>query len=650
MFTTLYLKEWREKALLFFFELGILVLLFAAQFVFREKRDIQEWLVYAVLLLFFPFAALILGAAGFEAEYRQGAWAYLFSRPVRKPVIWLAKFAALLSMLAALWLVFLAAWVSLPGTRELAGGPRILLGFTVESGFPWWSLWQSVFLLTVAFSLSHLHERQFNVLFVALIAGLGLTVAAWVVLISRAGGFMAWLAPSSALAALLVSQVLVALAFAAASVLTLARSDFSQPRRQTLSFVRWVMPFLVLAAAGTAAWALLAPAPGERYVYLLETSGGEPYYTTPRGVFKYSAGANRIQWLAKAKHVELFRASAAGGKVAYTAFDIESRNDIVEVLWVANADGSGRKRILGRDPRENEWPQEAPIGDLMMSPDGTKVAILSANVYGEQRLPRRPPLWIADINGTRLENLPDDQALFGAGAERYYFHLVAWAQDGKSLILSKRTLSKPVTFSLWLYDLNDRTARLLLDDAVMASWRSPVSPRGDRLAIKYYKSPEAAWILALLDLKTLATTDIAGVTEEPWRAWSAVSWDNEGGQIAYVGRKAQAGGPDAFILAVYSLAAGETVAERVMTKRESSAYLYWPSWTADNAKLLVIDRTNGLTVFDRKLREVDRIALPAWLTTPAGLCVVGDKALIEDNKDDSLWRLDLVKKSWKKLY
>jgi hypothetical protein len=647
MFTALYFKEWREKALLFFFELGILSLLLAAQFVFREKKDVQEWLVYAVLLLFFPFAALILGAAGFEAEYRQGAWAYLFSRPVRKPVIWLAKYGALLSMLGALWLVFLAAWLTLPGIRELAGGARILLGFTVESEFAWWSVWSSVFLLTVAFSLSLLHERQFNVLFLALITGLGLTAAAWAVLISKAGGFLAWVAPSKALATLLVSQVLIALAFAAASILTLARSDFSQSRKQTRSFARYIMPFLLLALAGTAAWALWAPVRGEHYIYLRGTSGGEPYYGSERGVFKYSSASNRVQWLAKTKHPGYFIFSASSGKVVYTAFDIRSRNDIIEELWVVNADGSGRKRILGRGPRESHWPQEVPISDLMMSPDGMKVAILAG-----QWAPEQPPaLWIVNTDGTRLEKLPDDPALFGNSAERFYIRLAAWARGGSAILLSKISGQKPSAFSLWFYDLDRKAARIVLDNAVTASWLSPLSPRGDCLALKYQKSPEAPWRLALLDVKTLATTDIDSNSEEPVRSFSMISWDKKGERLAYVVRKAQAEGPDAYVLAIYSLADHKTVAERVMTKSESVALLFWPSWTADGAKLLVLDReTNGLKVFDQELREVDRVPLPAWMTSTAGLVVVGDQALIEDDKTDSLWRLDLGKKSWKKLY
>jgi hypothetical protein len=655
MFTALYFKEWKEKALLFFFELGILALLILAQFVLREKKDIQEWLIYGMLLLFFPFAALILGAAGFEAEYRQGAWAYLFSRPVRKAAIWLAKFAALLSMLAALWLVFVALWVAVPGIRELVGGTRVMLGFSVESEFPWWSILQSGFLMTVAFSLSLLHERQFNILFVSLGVGFFLPTAAWAVMNTTAGGFMAFLAPSKALPTFLLCQVLIALAFAASSLATLVRSDFSQPRKLTLSFVRWFTPLLVLALACTAAWAILIPGPAERYLSFLGSSGGEPYYITPRGVFKYSVAANRIQWLAKAKHVNYFIASASGGKIAYTAFNIKSRADVAEELWVVNSDGKDRKRVLGRGPRESEWPLERPINDLMISPDGTKVLVLAQSGANRPEVravaSEKSPLWIVKLDGTGLENLPDDPALFGNPSERYYFHLVAWAQDGNAVLISKRTFRQPMTFSLWLYDLGNRTARIVLDNAVMASWLSPASPRGDCLAIKYQKDPEKPWTLALLDLKTLATTDINDNTGEPVRLWSQISWDQKGDRLAYVIRRAQEGGPEVYVLAVYSLAAQKTVAEKSMTTSEASALLFWPSWTADGALLLVLDRAaNGLRVLGPDLSEEKRIAFPESLRVPVSLHIVGANALVKDDQTDTLWRLDLSREAWKRIY
>jgi hypothetical protein len=652
MFKALYVKEWKEKTLLFFFEMGILILLFAGQLIFKEKKDIREWLIYAVLLLFYPFAALVLGAAGFEAEYRQGAWAYLFSRPVGRGKVWLAKFTALASMLAALWFVFVAMWFALPGLREFVGGTRLLLGFSVGngfSGFPWWSLGQSVFLLVIAFSLSPLHERQFNILFLALVGGFLFPVAAWALLTTKAGGFLAWIAPWKGLPIFVVSQVLVALAFAAASILTLVKSDFSQSRKQILGFVRRFTPFLVLALAGTAAWALLMPAPSEHYLAFLYSSGGEPYYATGRGVFKYSAAGHRIRWLARSRQTNFFgyfTASAAGGKIFYTFFDIKSKNDIFEELWMENADGSGRKRIIGRGTEESGWPPDAPIRALLPSPDGTRIAILSGYHDG-----KRPPLWTVNADGTQLENLPRDSALSGTRPGRYSLDLTAWALDGKGLLLTRRSIAKPVTFSLWLYDLGSRTARIVLDNAVPASWLSPVSPRGDLLAVKYEKSPEALWTLGLLDLKTLWTTDIVGPTGEPVRALPHVSWDNGQSKMAYVTPEAQAGGPDVYALAVFSLAAGKTVAEKVMAKAESTALKSWPCWTADGSELLVLDQeTSGLRVFDQELHEVGRIALPEWMTTPVGLHVVGDQALIEEDKTDTLWSCNLIKKTWKRVY
>jgi Tol biopolymer transport system component len=655
MFTTLYFKEWKEKALLLFFELGILaVLIIAAQSVFREKKDIREWLIYAVLMLFYPFAALILGAAGFDAEYRKGAWAYLFSRPIRKAEIWLAKFAALLSMLAALWLIFVALWAAVPGLREIRAWPMLgKVGLTLESEFPWWSILLSAFLLTVAFSLSLLHERQFNILFLALIVGFFLPAAAWAVMNTKAGGFLAWLSPERALSTFLIFHALVALAFAAASVLTLVRSDFSQPRKLTFGFVRWFAPFLVLALAATAASATLMPVIRERYLYLFTSSAGDACYVTERGVFKYSASKHRIEWVVKGKQIDYWGASASGGKIVYSGYDIRSKDDWAEELWVANADGSGRKKIIGGGPREKELTWEDSIGSLLISPDGAKIAILSRSIYSKPWGKRRPPLRIAYTDGTRLESLPDDPALFETPADRrFYFYLVAWAADGNAVLISKIGYGRPSAVSLWLYDLGSRTARKVLDNAAVASWRMP-SPRGNLLlAIKYQKSPEAPWRLAVLDLKTMATTDVSGGTaDDQSQISSQVSWDPEGNRMAYLCRRKQAGGPDAYFLAVYSLAQQKTITERVMTKSESSARLYSPSWTADGAKIVVIDReANGLRILGPDLGEIVRIAFPHRLATPADLQVVGDQALVGDNDTDSLWRCDLVKKTWKRLY
>jgi Tol biopolymer transport system component len=653
MFTVLFVKEWREKALAFFFELGILALLLGAQFLVREKRDIQEWLIYAVLLLFFPFAGLILGTAGFEAEYRQGAWTYLFSRPMGRISIWLTKFAALLSMFAALWLVFIAAWAVFPWTRELVAGPRLFLNYAAESGFPLWSVGLSAFFLVVSFSLSPLHGRQFNVLFVAVALGLLFPAAARLVLVSRAGGFLAWLDPSRALAAFVLSLVLIALAFAAASILTLVRSDFSQPRRQAASFVRWFTPLLVVAVAVTAVWVRFAPAPGDRYLFPIGSLPGAPCYVTERGVFKYSAPKDRIVWLTRTREANFFTPLIAGGKIVYTAFRIKSRADVFEELWVADADGRGRKCLLGQGPGGNVWPQEVPIADLSVSPDGRRIAILAASP--PDRRPPRPRrlLWIINADGSGFEELPDSAGLFGDSSERAYFHVAAWAKQGGALVLWKRGFQRPPTSSLWLYDLENRTARLIHDNTTLPSYRSSLSPGGDRLAIKYWKDSEGPWTLGILDLESLALTDLGDGEAVETDYLTQVAWSPKGDRLAYLVREARPEGSGAYVLRVFSLDDGRVVAEKEMTQAEGTANLLRPVWAADGSALVVFDRDAGsIRILSQELRDVDRITPPRAIRPYATIEAVDHRILVEDDLNDPniLWRVDLKTKRWKRLY
>jgi hypothetical protein len=653
MFKALYFKEWREKALVFAFELGILVLLLGAGSFFREKKDVQEWLVYAALLLFFPFAALVLGAAGFETEYRQGAWAYLFSRPVGRISIWLAKGAALLSMLASLWLVFAAAWAAFPGIRGMVAEPRLFLSYAAEPGFPWWSVGLSAFFLVVSFSLAPLHERQFNILFLAVALGLCFPVAAGLIFTSKAGGFLAWFDPSRALAAFVLSLALIALAFAAASVLTLARSDFSQPRRQALTFVRWFAPFLVVAVAATAAWVRFAPAPGERYVSPLGSLQGEPYFEAGGEIFKYSAPKDRVERLIRGRMTFGFRATVGGGKIAYTSFSIRGRNDFSEELWVAGADGAGRRRIVSGGPGREAWPLEVPIQEMRLAPDGSLIAVLIANSYDKRRTQPNSPLWIVRADGSGFENCPDASGLFANPSEPAYYHVLAWTSDGQALILQRKPVrSDWTTASLWRYDLEARTARLIRENAMTASWRGSLSPDGGRLAIKYQRTPDAPWTLAALDPETLAITDDQDVTNAS--NLSQASWSPEGDRLAYVMRGAGPEGPGAYSLRVYSLSARRIVAEREMTRNDETARLLAPTWTSDGTAIIVFDRdTDGLRILGPELRDVDRIAPPGGMEISPYLQPVGDKLLAllgRHDSRDTLWRLDLKTRRWKKLY
>jgi len=650
MFTALVFKEWREKALVFFFELGILGLLLAAPFALRGKTDLQEWLVYAILLLFFPFAALILGASGFEAEYRQGAWAYLFSRPLGRPAIWLTKFSALLSMFMALWLVFLAARAALPAIREITGGLRLLLEPLPGSGFPWWSFGQSLFLLIVAFSLSLLHERQFNALFVALVLGLLFPAAAWSLIMSKTGGFMAWLAPAKAFRTLLISQVLIALAFAGASLRTLVRSDFSQPRKQVRTFVGSFTVFVVLAAVGTVGSALFIPVPAERDLGFMGSSEGKAVYATERGLFSYDSASGRVRWLTRRRKVIYWSSSIANGRLAYTVLNFESRRDATEEIWLLNTDGTGRKRLIGR-ATPSAWPPDDSVQGLTISPDGRTIAILTRNVARRRKSQAwaTPTLWTVNGDGSGLEKR-SLEALFPDGPEEnLYVAFVAWAREGKVLIILKRHSIRPVHWSLWAYDLDRRTASKVRDDAVPATlWWWPQNPQPkDILAIRSRHSEESSRTMALLDLATGEETEIAkGEQPSPFN----VRWDPEGERMSFFVKKPDPEGRPSYVLTVYSLAAGKAVAERTLTDSEQSAS-YSTAWMPDGRSILALDGDGRrLRVLGPDLQDAGRIDLPDRIKEPSGPVVVGDKVLLVDRSTQSLWRFSLEKKRWARIY
>jgi len=650
MFTALYLKEWREKAIVFFFELGILGLLLAAPFALRGKTDLQEWLVYAILLLYFPFAALILGASGFEAEYRAGAWTYLFSRPIGRPAIWIAKFSALVSMLAALWLVFFIAWAALPSVRGLARLPSfILLGY-FGNGFPWWSLGLSLFLLTVAFSLSLLHGRQFNILFVALIAGLLFPVATWALIISKTGGFMAWVAPDRAFRTLLISLILTALAFVGASLLTLIRSDFSQSRKQLGKFALWLGAFLVLGMAGTAGSALFIPVPGERSLDFMHSSDGKAIYATERGMFSYESASSRVRWLTRRRQLYYWISSISAGRLAYAALDIEGPRDATQEIWVTNTDGTGRKRLIGRDT-VGAWPPDDSVEDLTISPDGRTIAILirDESEWRKSSSPTAATLWTVNSEGSGLEPRSLETILSDGSTERLWFSFVTWAREGNVLIILKRCSVEPVRWSLWAYDLDRKTASKVRDSAVPASpWRRGNSTPRDILAIRNRYSDEGPKTLALLNLVTGEETEIAGSEESyPFSA----QWDPTGEKLLFFDKRPDPEGRASYVLTVYSLTAGKAVAERTITDLDGIVYHYWTAWMPDGRSVLTLDaKGRCLRILGPDLRDIGRIDLPARIKEPSDLVVVGDTVLLQDRGSHSLWRLDLGKTRWKRLH
>ena len=106
MLKRMIVKEWKEKFGLVIFALVSLLLFTWAVSAYSKDKETVDILVGTILFIFLPAFSLLLGASGFGSEFHDGAWAYLFSRPVKKWRIWLAKYVSLLTVLYAIILLF----------------------------------------------------------------------------------------------------------------------------------------------------------------------------------------------------------------------------------------------------------------------------------------------------------------------------------------------------------------------------------------------------------------------------------------------------------------------------------------------------------------------------------------------------------------
>lgn len=82
MFGQFFIKEWKEKRVFII----LAVFLFLALIVIRlSGREETVGIPASALLMFIlPLIAIMIGASSFTVEFKNDAWAYLFSRPVKR--------------------------------------------------------------------------------------------------------------------------------------------------------------------------------------------------------------------------------------------------------------------------------------------------------------------------------------------------------------------------------------------------------------------------------------------------------------------------------------------------------------------------------------------------------------------------------------
>ncbi|MGD8540494.1 MAG: ABC transporter permease, partial [Candidatus Aminicenantes bacterium] len=176
MLLKIFFKEWRENILVF--SLSLVILLALVILNFSGQEDLTMYFSGMFLWIFLPFAALLIGSSGYYSEFRDNAWIYMFSRPVKKWQVWLTKYIALLSIFITVVLVFYILLQSLPGLKDILDDSGLFFmmgGLLAYSPF----LLVSFLALTISYSISILSEKQFVLVFVSILIGTGFLYISW---------------------------------------------------------------------------------------------------------------------------------------------------------------------------------------------------------------------------------------------------------------------------------------------------------------------------------------------------------------------------------------------------------------------------------------------------------------------------------------
>jgi len=652
MFKTLLIKEWKDRIPLSAFGLGIMALMLGAFLVLGGDRDLRELIPATFLIFFFPVIGAMLGAGAFESEFRDHAWAYLLSRPVRKETIWLAKLVASLSVLAGFWLLFMGLLAVAPELDEAVSGLELPGMLGAGLAFIPLVLLSSLFFFSIAFSFSVLADKPLSLVFGSLFLGFVLeSVLFFFAFLAQGRALLTQAGRFPMLGVFNLGLVLSSLAFLAASLRTWLKADFSQPRVKAGALSLWSLLFLAAAWALSAAWPALRSGPKEE-IATLEVAGSEAVLATGKGLFRYDPESGRFRKIVRLRAEFPGGLSLGGGKVLYvTGHD---RREGPE-LWIANTDGSD-KRLLAGSGRGGAgvafWP-----GAPRLSPDG-KTAVFG--YYGEasETSRRTPPRSLASIgtDGTGWKKLaPLDPGLAGEG-ESSMTILLAWLGTPDGLLMwarplkgaGPRTVQAP--YNVWRYDLASGAQIKLFGSPGTVS----IVPNPARNAALLISEKDQAGPIdiSLLDLAEGTRTPIATV-ERPGKGaplWSVIqhsAWSGDGDRVGLLIHRE--GGPAT--PAAYSEKERRLVMGPGIDLRESPDLSYGLAWIGDGTKLAVAaagDRSIYVLGPDLVLEKA--LPVPPPVGANFRIWPVGAAVLLTDHENEAVWRLDPMTEKWKRVW
>ena len=633
MFKKMIVKEWKEKSGLFLFALAGLVLFFVAFSVYSKDKDVLEILASTLLFIFLPVFSLLLGASGFSSEFQDGAWAYLFSRPVQKWRVWLAKYISLLTIL----LIFIFLFTLLTKLHPALKPAPDTFNFPLVDEYMSFGILTFVLpllLFTTAFSFSILSEKVHVVAFLAALAWIVLQVAVTRASYSLYDRGMRF----SAFSLISLPSLLVPLSLALASLMTLSRADFSQPKRRAWTFTKFAAVF-VLASIGLVALFAIGTRKlqAERYIHDLEASNNVFYFATDRGFFKFDLAEGQTKKIARNPSM-WGEMSLGGDRVAFVTYHLGGKRHGFAELRIMNSDGKDERSLVGT------WDLESPLYGgyfypVRVFPQGDRIAFMARSV------PRTitQDLWVIKSDGTGLKgydlDIPDAE----------FYMNIGFGNSGRSLFLLCTMKLKPgnkdqrAGAMLLRVNLESGQVETLADQIrrpyIVSMARTDLTSKAGLIAYIYYDEITSKEILTVLDPETLDKHQVY-----PEDSVTGIRWNKAGDKIAFLTEKS--------MLGVYSTTEG-----KIIQIKELAGYdLRWPSqaleWTSDGRLILrkLEQEVPSICLLDANLTEQKAIRLPFTTYYSSQFWSAGKYAIVENTEKHQLWGVDLTTEKWIQIY
>ncbi len=632
MLRRMIVKEWKEKSGLVIFGLAVLLLFSLAFSAYSKDLDTLDYLVSTLVLIFPSVMALLLGASGFASEFHDGAWAYLFSRPVSKRRIWFAKY---LSLLAVLFLVILLFSLLIWFHPVLASAGRTF-DFSVLGGgaFGFFGFVLPLLLFTVAFSLSIVSDKPYSALFLTALISLALQlVLTRIIEPLLYPGLL-----RSALSASIITGGLLALSLFLASLIALNKADFSQPRSRVWTFTKSaviIFPLMLFftAAFMFGAWKLRS----ERYIYDLEAQSDAFYFATDKGFFRFDLAEGRTEKIAR--HPSMWGQMSLGGdKVVFIDYHLGGRRQGFAEIKVMRSDGKDERSLV------QTWDSNSPLygsyfSPIQVSPRGDRASFIARHAPKSTT----QELWVINSDGSDLKG-------YDLGIpEIELCRFISFGTSGKALYLLCTTKNRPGINDQWG---GARLLRVNLESGQVETLAEQIrKPYAASAATGGVAS--GTGLIAYLDfneavpresLTVLNPETLEGHQVYPENSVSGFRWNAAGNKLAFLTNDSRLG--------VYSV-----TEKRVVKIRDIKGYdLRWPSqaleWTSDGRIILrkLKGEASQICLLDTDLTEQKAIRLPFSTFYPARVWGAGNYVIVEDTERHQLWGIDLEIDNWLRIY